>query len=211
MEYETCLSPHGRLWIAFPVSVFSFKCNHFSWAWGYPVKDYISQTPFQLGVVTWLSTGQCDMNVSDVSNFLVTYLKYLNALSWSLSPFLLAGNGEDWSSHLEHQGEACWEQSGLAWITCLPWLLREKWTTTVVKPPHCRLSLVWQLSLYLNILISTYDNPSHSVRLQPGRNVPFSILWLPKSFDLPPSYFGLLWSIWVLLALCSSEKAGAKS
>ena len=35
-----------------------------------PVKDYISQTPFKLGVVMWLSADQSHMNRSHISNFL---------------------------------------------------------------------------------------------------------------------------------------------
>lgn len=88
LTWNPSLSPCGRLLIAFPESVFSFKSNSFGWAWGYPVKNYISQTPFPLGVVMGLCTSQHDMGTSNISNFPVISLKRLSGSSWPLSPCL---------------------------------------------------------------------------------------------------------------------------
>ena len=112
-----------------------------------PVKDYIS-TSFRLGVVTWLSAGQCDMNRSHISNFLlcpqsdwVVHLGLYHLSGWERWGLEQSPWTRKWKPHIEDSA------SRLDHLP--PQALREKWTVTVVKPLYSGLSLLQQLSCTL--------------------------------------------------------------
>lgn len=74
-----------------PFSSFFFfffqDCSPLSFRWtpSFPVGDYISQSPLQLSVTMWLSSGQWGVCIHDVCNFWVCLSKETVALHFLLS------------------------------------------------------------------------------------------------------------------------------